>query len=180
VNHRDTLPLRAHHHELEPHAIYFEGGIPMAMAAQRQANEVLQDPLRNRGVAFDQEQRRRLGLTGRLPSAVLSLDQQAQRVHQQLQSQPTDLARNVYLEQLHDRNETLYYRVLVDHLTELLRIVYDPTVGDAIERYSHEYRRPRGVYLAQRTASSPTRRCARVPRPAEPVKLSETTGAGHY
>jgi malate dehydrogenase (oxaloacetate-decarboxylating) len=120
----------------------------MAMAAQRQANEVLQDPLRNRGVAFDQEQRRRLGLTGRLPSAVLSLDQQAQRVHQQLHSQPTDLAKNVYLEQLHDRNETLYYRVLVDHLTELLPIVYDPTVGDAIERYSHEYRRPRGVYLS--------------------------------
>jgi malate dehydrogenase (oxaloacetate-decarboxylating) len=148
VNHRDTLPLRAHHHGLEPHAIYFEGGIPMAMATQRQASEVLQDPLQNRGVAFDQEQRRRLGLTGRLPSAVLSLDQQAQRVHQQLQSQPTDLARNVYLEQLHDRNETLYYRVLVDHLTELLPIVYDPTVGDAIERYSHEYRRPRGVYLS--------------------------------
>jgi malate dehydrogenase (oxaloacetate-decarboxylating) len=148
VNHRDTLPLRAHHHGLEPHAIYFEGGIPMAMATQRQASEVLQDPLQNRGVAFDQEQRRRLGLTGRLPSAVLSLDQQAQRVHQQLQSQPTDLARNVYLEQLHDRNETLYYRVLVDHLTELLPVVYDPTVGDAIERYSHEYRRPRGVYLS--------------------------------
>jgi malate dehydrogenase (oxaloacetate-decarboxylating) len=120
----------------------------MAMAAQRQATEVLDDPLRNRGVAFDQEQRKRLGLTGRLPSAVLSLDQQAQRVHQQLQAQPSDLAKNVYLEQLHDRNETLYYRVLVDHLSELLPVVYDPTVGDAIERYSHEYRRPRGVYLS--------------------------------
>ncbi len=60
----------------------------MAMAAQRQATEVVDDPLRNRGVAFDQEQRKRLGLTGRLPSAVLSLDQQAQRVHQQLQAQP--------------------------------------------------------------------------------------------
>jgi malate dehydrogenase (oxaloacetate-decarboxylating) len=54
----------------------------------------------------------------------------------------------VYLEQLHDRNEVLYYKVLGDHLTELLPVVYDPTVGDAIEQYSHEYRRPRGIFLS--------------------------------
>jgi malate dehydrogenase (oxaloacetate-decarboxylating) len=109
---------------------------------------VLEDPVRNRGVAFTTAERGSLGLTGRLPSAVLTLDQQAQRAYQQLQRQPTDLAKNVYLEQLHDRNETLYYRVLSDHLAELLPIVYDPTVGDAIENYSHEYRRPRGIYLS--------------------------------
>jgi len=109
---------------------------------------VLQDPVSNRGVAFSQAERDRLGLTGRLPSAVLTLDQQALRAYQQLQRQPSDLAKNVYLEQLHDRNETLYYRVLSDHLAELLPIVYDPTVGDAIEKYSHEYRRPRGIFLS--------------------------------
>jgi len=109
---------------------------------------VLQDPVSNRGVAFSQAERDRLGLTGRLPSAVLTLDQQALRAYQQLQRQPSDLAKNVYLEQLHDRNETLYYRVLSDHLAELLPVVYDPTVGDAIERYSHEYRRPRGIFLS--------------------------------
>jgi malate dehydrogenase (oxaloacetate-decarboxylating) len=109
---------------------------------------VLQDPISNRGAAFSRAERASLGLTGRLPSAVLTLEQQALRVYQQLQRQPGDLAKNVYLEQLHDRNETLYYRVLSEHLAELLPIVYDPTVGDAIERYSHEYRRPRGIFLS--------------------------------
>ncbi|GAA3368751.1 NAD-dependent malic enzyme [Streptomyces sannanensis] len=109
---------------------------------------VLVDPLRNRGVAFTQEEREALGLTGRLPSGVLTLDQQAQRAYQQLNAQGSDLAKNVYLEQLHDRNETLYFKVLSEHLAELLPIVYDPTVGEAIERYSHEYRRPRGIFLS--------------------------------
>ncbi len=109
---------------------------------------VLDDPLLNRGVAFTPDQREALGLTGRLPSAVLSLEEQGRRAYDQLQKQPTDLAKNVYLEELHDRNEVLYYKVLTDHLTELLPIAYDPIVGEAIERYSHEYRRPRGIFLS--------------------------------
>src|SRR6266851_1961042 len=109
---------------------------------------VLDDPMRNRGVAFSAAEREALGLTGRLPAAVLTLEQQALRAYRQLQAQGSDLAKNVYLEQLHDRNETLYYRLLSEHLTELLPIVYDPTVGEAIEKYSHEYRRPRGIYLS--------------------------------
>jgi malate dehydrogenase (oxaloacetate-decarboxylating) len=114
----------------------------------RVTSPALLDPLQNRGVAFTREERERLGLVGRLPSAVLTLDQQADRAYAQLHQQPDDLAMNVYLEQLHDRNEVLYYRLLADHLAELLPIVYDPTVGEAIKRYSHEYRRPRGVYLS--------------------------------
>jgi malate dehydrogenase (oxaloacetate-decarboxylating) len=117
------------------------GRIPAVPAA-------LRDPLVNRGVAFTEAEREGLGLTGRLPSQVLSLDQQARRAYEQVRRQPTDLARNVYLEQLHDRNEVLYYRVLAEHLAELLPIVYDPTVGEAIERYSHEFRRPGGVFLS--------------------------------
>jgi malate dehydrogenase (oxaloacetate-decarboxylating) len=109
---------------------------------------VLDDPLLNRGVAFTREEREALGLTGRLPSAVLSLEEQGRRAYEQLRLQPTDLAKNVYLEELHDRNEVLYYKVLADHLTELLPIAYDPVVGEAIQRYSHDYRRPRGVFLS--------------------------------
>jgi len=99
-------------------------------------------------VAFTTAERESLGLIGRLPSALLTLDQQAQRAYRQLQNQGTDLAKNVYLEQLHDRNETLYFKLLSEHLPELLPIVYDPTIGDAIMQYSHEYRRPRGVFLS--------------------------------
>jgi malate dehydrogenase (oxaloacetate-decarboxylating) len=110
--------------------------------------EVLEDPIRDKGTAFTEAERDALGLTGRLPSAVLTLDQQAQRAYQQMQRQGDDLAKNVYMEQLHDRNEVLYYRVLANHLAELLPIVYDPVIGDAIENYSHEYRRPRGLYLS--------------------------------
>jgi malate dehydrogenase (oxaloacetate-decarboxylating) len=110
--------------------------------------DVLEDPILDKGTAFTESERDTLGLTGRLPSAVLTLDQQAQRAYQQMLRQGDDLAKNVYMEQLHDRNEVLYYRVLADHLAELLPVVYDPVIGDAIERYSHEYRRPRGLYLS--------------------------------
>ncbi len=110
--------------------------------------DVLSDPIRNHGSAFSMDEREELGLTGRLPSAVLSLEEQARRAYQQLQVQGGDLAKNIFMEQLHDRNEVLYFKVLLDHLAELLPIVYDPVVGDAIEHYSHEYRRPRGIYLS--------------------------------
>jgi hypothetical protein len=69
----------------------------------------LEDPLINRGVAFSLEEREQLGLTGRLPSGVLGLEEQARRAYSQLQSQPTDLAKNVYLEQVHDRNVAVHH-----------------------------------------------------------------------
>jgi malate dehydrogenase (oxaloacetate-decarboxylating) len=102
----------------------------------------------NHGVGFSHAERRRLGLTGRLPSAVLTLEQQADRVWQQLQGLPTDLARNLLLDQLHYRHEVLYFKVLCEHLTELLPVVYTPTVGEAIQRFSNEYRGQRGLYLS--------------------------------
>ncbi|WP_176357939.1 NAD-dependent malic enzyme [Mycobacterium persicum] len=108
----------------------------------------LSTPSLNRGVGFTHEQRRQLGLVGRLPAAVLTLDQQADRVWHQLQSLATDLGRNLLLEQLHYRHELLYYKVLIDHLPELLPVVYTPTVGEAIQRFSDEYRGQRGLFLS--------------------------------
>jgi malate dehydrogenase (oxaloacetate-decarboxylating) len=112
--------------------------IPPALAA----------PSLNRGVGFTHEQRRQLGLTGRLPSAVLTLEEQADRVWHQLQSLATDLGRNLLLEQLHYRHELLYFKVLEDHLPELMPVVYTPTVGEAIQRFSDEYRGQRGLFLS--------------------------------
>jgi malate dehydrogenase (oxaloacetate-decarboxylating) len=109
---------------------------------------VLTDPWLNKGTAFTEAERAALGLTGLLPSRVLTLDQQAQRAYKQCSQQASALDKNVYLTALHDRNEVLFYRVLTDHLSELLPIVYTPTIGEAIQRYSHQYRRPRGVYLS--------------------------------
>ncbi|MEU6370583.1 NAD-dependent malic enzyme [Streptomyces sp. NPDC046931] len=109
---------------------------------------VLSNPRLNRGTAFSEEERRELDLVGLVPPQVLTQDQQAARAYQQYQAQPTDLAKNVYLTALHDRNERLFHRLIGDHLSEMLPIVYTPTVGAAIERYSYEYRRPGGVYLS--------------------------------
>lgn len=108
----------------------------------------LSDPLRNRGTAFSLEDRARLGLTGRLPAAVETLDQQAARSYAQLRRYATDLERYIYLDSLHDRNEVLFYRVVSDHLAELLPVVYDPTVGEAIKQWSRDYRHSRAVYLS--------------------------------
>src|SRR5579859_3097705 len=110
--------------------------------------QVLADPRINKGTAFSDSERRDLGLTGLIPAARFTLDDQVARVYAQYRCQPDDLARNVTLNALHDRNEVLFYRLLAGHLSEMLPIVYTPTVGQAIEHYSHEYRRPRGIYLS--------------------------------
>ena len=105
-------------------------------------------PSFNRGVGFSREQRRSLGLTGRLPSGVLTLEHQAQRVWQQLQRLGTDLDRNLLLDQLRNRHEVLYFKVLSDHLAELMPVVYTPTVGEAIQKFSDEYRGQGGLFLS--------------------------------
>ena len=109
---------------------------------------MLATPTINRGTAFTLEQRRQLGLIGLLPTGVTTLDGQLRRTYAQYRAQTSDLRKWVYLANLRDRNEVLFYRLLSEHIEEMLPIVYTPTVGLAIERFSHEFRRPRGVYLS--------------------------------
>ncbi|MGR3777795.1 oxaloacetate-decarboxylating malate dehydrogenase [Bacillus paramycoides] len=137
--------------------------------------EVLATPLLNKGVAFTQEEREELGLKGLLPPAVLTLEEQARRAYEQFCSQPDDLLKNVYLTALHDRNEVLFYRILTDHLREMLPIVYTPTVGVAIQRYSHEYRKPRGVYLSVDDPSGIEEAFANIGATAENIDLVVVT-----
>ena len=109
---------------------------------------ILADPLVNRGTAFTVDERQRFGLLGRLPSAVETLDQQASRAYKQVCRFDDDLDKYIYLEQLHDRNEVLYYKVVIDHVAEMLPIIYDPTIGEAIKKWSADYRRSRAIYLS--------------------------------
>jgi len=109
---------------------------------------VMGTPCSTAGPPSSPGERRALGVGGLLPHGVSSIDGQVRRVYAQFQRQPDPLAKNVYLANLRDRNEVLFYRLLSEHLAEMLPIVYTPTVGKAIERYSHEYRRPRGVFLS--------------------------------
>lgn len=111
-------------------------------------SQVVVNPLTNRGTAFTHEERAKLGMTGRLPAAVETLDEQVARSYAQLHEFQTALEKYEFLDRLHNRNEVLYYRVLSEHLAELLPIVYDPTIGDVIKKWSLEYRTSRAVYLS--------------------------------
>jgi len=109
--------------------------------------DLLQHPSTNRSTAFTTEQRQRLGLRGLLPAQVSSLAQQEERVLESSRRKGFDIERYIGLRALQDRNETLFYRTLVDHIDELLPIVYTPTVGQACKEFAHIFRRPRGFYV---------------------------------
>jgi len=109
---------------------------------------VLTTPLLNKGTAFTAEEREALGLTGLLPPVISTLEAQVTCAYVQYQRLPDALSKNIYLTALHDRNEVLFFRMLSEHLREMIPIVNDRTVGLAMEQYHHECRRPRGVYLS--------------------------------
>jgi malate dehydrogenase (oxaloacetate-decarboxylating)(NADP+) len=110
--------------------------------------DLLRDPQLNKSTAFTEAERDALGLTGLLPAAVDSEETQVQRALQQLGQKPTDLERFIYLIQLLDTDETLFYKVLMSDPARFLPIVYDPTVGEACLKFGHIFRRPRGLYVS--------------------------------
>jgi malate dehydrogenase (oxaloacetate-decarboxylating) len=108
---------------------------------------LLAHPMYDKGTAFSPGERAAFGLSGLLPPAVSTMEQQARRAYANIARKPDPLERYIGLAALQDRNEHLFHRVLADHLEELLPIVYTPTVGLACQRYSHIFRRPRGVWI---------------------------------
>jgi len=121
---RDQLPAR------------FPRGLPL-----------LHDPALNKGTAFTQEERDRLGLTGLLPPHVCTQDEQVARVLGNFRRLPSPLEKYIFLTALHDRNETLFFRVVTEHPDEMMPIIYTPTVGLACQKFGHIFQRPRGVFV---------------------------------
>ena len=112
--------------------------------------EYLHDPALNKGTAFTDQERSVLGLHGFLPSRVATQEQQVQRILDSLRGSGTDLDRYIALTAMQDRNEHLFFRTVTDHVAELMPILYTPTVGEACSRFSHIFRRPRGLYICPR------------------------------
>ncbi len=109
---------------------------------------VLTTPLLNKDTAFTDQERKELGLLGKLPNCIETLEQQVARISLQYQRYASNLQKFIYLNGLHDKNEILFYRFLLDNLAEALPIIYTPNVGTAVKEYSHEFRQPRGLYIS--------------------------------
>jgi hypothetical protein len=111
--------------------------------------DILTEPLFNKGTAFKSGERDRLRLRGLLPSRVMNIGLQKERFLVALRAEESDIKKNILLEDLHDRNETLYHRVLIDHIDEMAPLIYTPVVGQACMDFAARFRRPRGMYFTK-------------------------------
>ncbi|CAD7935383.1 unnamed protein product [Amoebophrya sp. A25] len=121
------------------------------LSGDKKGVELLRDPVANRELAFTQAERAQHGLRGLLPVAELTLQQQVARQLELFRKRKTALEKHSFLDDLHNKNETLYYRFLLDHFSESLPFVYTPTVGEACQNYSNLFaqQRPRGLFMSK-------------------------------
>ncbi|MES4612183.1 MAG: NAD-dependent malic enzyme [Ewingella sp.] len=109
---------------------------------------LLEFPLLNKGSAFTEEERNNFNLHGLLPEAVETIEEQAERAYRQFQDFKSDIDKHIYLRNIQDTNETLFYRLIDSHLSEMMPVIYTPTVGEACEHFSDIYRRARGLFIS--------------------------------
>lgn len=109
---------------------------------------LLETPLLNKGSAFTQEERSNFNLDGLLPEAIETIEEQADRAYKQFQGFKTDIDKHIYLRNIQDTNETLFYRLIENHMSEMMPVIYTPTVGEACEHFSDIYRRHRGLFIS--------------------------------
>ncbi|MFH1016974.1 MAG: NAD-dependent malic enzyme [Pseudomonadota bacterium] len=110
---------------------------------------LLHDPLLNKGTAFTEEERRNLGLEGLLPHRIATIQEQTTRVMENFRNKSNDMEKYIFMISLQDRNETLFYRVVLDYIDEMMPIIYTPTVGRACQMYGHILRRMRGIFISK-------------------------------
>ena len=115
---------------------------------QKTGKLLIEDPLFNKGTAFTEQERIDYGLLGLLPPHVDTLAEQVERAYEAFSAFQIDIDKHIFLRQLQDENETLFYRLLLEHINEMMPIVYTPVVGLACERFSHIYRRARGIFIS--------------------------------
>jgi malate dehydrogenase (oxaloacetate-decarboxylating)(NADP+) len=121
---------------------------PKPLRTKQYGIDVLHDPLWNKSSAFDYSERDRLGLRGLLPPTVRTLEDQVARVIKAIRELPDTVAQNLFLQNLHNRNETLFHRVIVDYIEEVAPLVYTPTVGVVCQRFGSQFHRSRGMYFS--------------------------------
>jgi malate dehydrogenase (oxaloacetate-decarboxylating)(NADP+) len=109
---------------------------------------LLRDPVVNKDGAFTEEERDTLGLRGLLPARVQTMEEQVMRILENLRHKPNDIEKYLYMISLQDRNKTLFYRVVMDYIEEVMPVIYTPTVGQACLEYGHIFRRPRGIFIS--------------------------------
>ncbi len=134
---------------------------------------LLRDPLLNKGTAFTEQERDALGLRGLLPPCVLTMETQVERVLTNLRTLPTDLEKYVALNALHDRNEALFFRVVVDNIDEIQPIIYTPTVGLACQKYGLIFQRPRGMFISSRDRGQIAEILENWPYPAKLIVVTD-------
>jgi malate dehydrogenase (oxaloacetate-decarboxylating)(NADP+) len=134
---------------------------------------LLRDPLLNKGTAFTDIERDRFGLRGLLPGHILTMEMQAERFLENLRSLPNNLQKYIALAELHDRNETLFFRVVCDNIDEIQPLIYTPTVGLACQRFGHIFQRPRGIFVGANDRGRIKQLLGHWPNPARLIVVTD-------
>ncbi len=144
------------------------------LAVSHKGRPIILNPFTNKGTAYTAEERESLGLEGLVAPATSTMEQQLERTYENFKAKSSGIEKFIYLASLQDRNETLFFRLVHEHIDEMMPIVYTPVVGEACQRFSHIYRRARGLYINYEQRDSIEQVLANHPRP--PAIIVATDG----
>lgn len=143
------------------------------LAVHHMGRPVLLNPFTNKSTAFTAAERKSLGILGLIPPRIFTIEEQLERVYEHYQAKTTNLERFIYLAALQDRNETLFFRLVHEHIDEMMPIVYTPVVGEACQNFSHIFRRARGLYVSYDQRNEIESVLANHPRPPAVIVVTD-------